>query len=174
MAQNSISKKFDVAVWKLNGRKAEVQPHDGGTFKVVVRWSEKLGVSLDHVFTDEANAKRIAEDVSKQGAIKTQYWSKEFFPKWGVAPSFISAEDKAVYEEIADRNDKALAQHLFTARNLLRPSVQVLTPTIVTPASFATLKAFVQRCLHALGYGAPPDLPAGVDLLQVAEPMPRA
>ncbi len=70
-------------------------------------------------------------------------------------------------------NDKALAQHLFTAKNLLRPSIQVLTPTIVTPSSFATLKAFVQRCLHALGYGAPPDLPSGVDLLHAVGHAPR-
>jgi hypothetical protein len=76
--------------------------------------------------------------------------------------------------EHAATNDKALAQHLFTARNLLRPSVQVLSPTIVTPTSFATLKGFVQRCLHALGYGAPPDLPSGVDLLQVGVPAGRA
>lgn len=75
--------------------------------------------------------------------------------------------------EHAASSDKALAQHLFTARNLLRPSVQVLSPTIVTPSSFATLKGFVQRCLHALGYGAPPDLPSGVDLLQAGAALAR-
>lgn len=79
----------------------------------------------------------------------------------------------AAIGEHAEGNDKALAQHLFTARNLLRPSVQVLSPTIVTPASFATLKTFVQRCLHALGYGAPPELPSGVDLLQAGVPAAR-
>ena len=79
----------------------------------------------------------------------------------------------AAIGEHAATNDKALAQHLFTARNLLRPSVQVLSPTIVTPASFATLKGFVQRCLHALGYGAPPDLPSGVDLLQAGAALAR-
>jgi hypothetical protein len=77
----------------------------------------------------------------------------------------------AALAEQAQPTDKALAQHLFTARNLLRPSVQVLSPTIVTPASFETLRSFAQRSLHALGYGAPPELPAAVDLLQaVAKP----
>lgn len=79
----------------------------------------------------------------------------------------------AAIGEHAAANDKPLAQHLFTARNLLRPSVQVLSPTIVTPTSFATLKGFVQRCLHALGYGAPPDLPSGVDLLQAGAALAR-
>lgn len=74
----------------------------------------------------------------------------------------------------AAANDKALAQRLFTAKNLLRPAIQVLTPTIVTPASFAALKEFVQRCLHALGYGAPPEARSGVDMLHAASVSPRA
>ncbi|MEO6596784.1 MAG: hypothetical protein ABIP94_18715 [Planctomycetota bacterium] len=48
--------------------------------------------------------------------------------------------------------DNALAYHLFSARNLLRPALQMVTPTIVTIASFERLRGFVQRALHAMGY----------------------
>lgn len=53
--------------------------------------------------------------------------------------------------------DRSLAFHLFSSRNLLRPAVQVVTPTVVTVGSFEILRDFVQRALHGLGYGAPAD-----------------
>jgi len=48
--------------------------------------------------------------------------------------------------------DRSLAYHLFAARNLLRPGLQVVTPSVVTVSSLERLREFVQRCLRALGY----------------------
>ncbi len=50
--------------------------------------------------------------------------------------------------------DKSLAYHLFSARNLLRPSLQIVTPTVVTHASLERLHDFVQRALHAMGFAS--------------------
>lgn len=61
----------------------------------------------------------------------------------------------AAMGEAATPKDRSLAFHLFAARNLLRPAVQVVAPTVVTVASFEVLREFAQRALHALGFGAP-------------------
>ena len=50
--------------------------------------------------------------------------------------------------------DRALAFHLFASRNLLRPALQLVTPAVVTQASFERLREFVQRALHGLGFGS--------------------
>lgn len=50
--------------------------------------------------------------------------------------------------------DRSLAYHVFSARNLLRPSLQIVTPTVVTLASLQRLQEFAQRALHAMGYCA--------------------
>ncbi|MBM4062150.1 MAG: hypothetical protein FJ265_13795 [Planctomycetes bacterium] len=57
---------------------------------------------------------------------------------------------------LADRGspkDGSLAYSLFAARNLLRPAVQLLTPSAVTPAALEQLQEFARRALHAMGYG---------------------
>lgn len=51
--------------------------------------------------------------------------------------------------------DRALAFHLFGARNLLRPALQMVAPAVVTAASLDRLREFVERVLHTLGFGAP-------------------
>jgi hypothetical protein len=54
--------------------------------------------------------------------------------------------------------DRSLAYQLFAMRNLLRPGLQVMTPSVVTAASLERLREFVQRTLRALGFasgGAP-------------------
>lgn len=53
----------------------------------------------------------------------------------------------------ASPKDRSLAFHLFSARNLLRPTVQFMAPMIVTSSSFEVLREFVSHALHALGYG---------------------
>ncbi len=50
--------------------------------------------------------------------------------------------------------DRALAFHLFASRNLLRPALQLVTPAVVTQASFERLREFSQRALHELGFGS--------------------
>jgi hypothetical protein len=69
--------------------------------------------------------------------------------------------------------DRTLAAHLFAARNLLRPAVQMMAPTVVTIASFDTLRDFVQRALHGLGYGAATVVASDEDALPQVEPPPR-
>ena len=48
--------------------------------------------------------------------------------------------------------DRSLASQLFGMRNLLRPGLQVMTPSVVTVASLERLREFVQRMLRALGF----------------------
>jgi hypothetical protein len=59
---------------------------------------------------------------------------------------------KALGERAAPQ-DRAMAFHLFASRNLLRPALQMVTPAVVTSATFERLREFVQRALHDLGYG---------------------
>jgi hypothetical protein len=61
----------------------------------------------------------------------------------------------------AEAKDRSLAFHLFSARNLLRPAVQIVAPVVVTVASFETLREFVLRAVHALGYGARVEASSG-------------
>jgi hypothetical protein len=68
---------------------------------------------------------------------------------------------QALGEQAAPK-DRSLAYHLFSARNLVRPAVQVVAPIIVTSSSFDVLREFAQRALHGLGYGdATGPAPAG-------------
>lgn len=53
--------------------------------------------------------------------------------------------------------DLSLAYHLFSARNLLRPALQIVKPLVVTAASFERLQEFVQRAVHAMGLPAAPS-----------------
>lgn len=50
--------------------------------------------------------------------------------------------------------DKTLCYHLFTARNLLRPALQMVTPTVVTAASLDRFVDLAKRALHAMGYAS--------------------
>ena len=75
---------------------------------------------------------------------------------------------KAMGENCEPR-DRALAFQLFAARNLLRPAVQMVTPSVVTPSSYEALREFVARAVHVLGFGAgaktsPPDAVDAADL----------
>lgn len=56
--------------------------------------------------------------------------------------------------DAVEPKDRSLIFHLFSSRNLLRPSLQMVTPAVVTAASFERLREFVGRALHALGFGA--------------------
>ncbi|MCB9878853.1 MAG: hypothetical protein H6835_14760 [Planctomycetes bacterium] len=67
---------------------------------------------------------------------------------WNLPESLI----KAMGEQ-AGPKDRALAFHLFGARGLLVPARQMVTPTVVTAASFDRLRDFAERALHALGFG---------------------
>jgi hypothetical protein len=69
---------------------------------------------------------------------------------WDLQRLLLNAMGSAV-----ESKDSALAFHLFASRNLLRPALQMMTPAVVTCASFERLHAFVVRALHALGFGAP-------------------
>jgi hypothetical protein len=64
--------------------------------------------------------------------------------------------------ESVEPKDRSLAFHLFASRNLLHPARQMVTPAVITVASFESLHEFVSRALHELGFGAPArSLPSG-------------
>lgn len=69
----------------------------------------------------------------------------------------------AAMGDAAQPKDRALAFHLFASRNLLLPAAQMVTPAVITVASFERLHEFVTRALHELGFGAPASatLPPG-------------
>ena len=48
--------------------------------------------------------------------------------------------------------DRSLIGNLFSARTLLRPAVQLVAPTSVTPEGFDSLRQFVQRAMTDLHY----------------------
>jgi len=77
-----------------------------------------------------------------------------------------------VMGDAAQPKDRAQAFHLFASRNLLRPSLQMVTPAVVTQASFEQLLEFAGRALHAMGFGAPAKTapPGAVE----AEDLPQA
>jgi hypothetical protein len=52
-----------------------------------------------------------------------------------------------VMGERCTARDRSLVAHLFSARTLLRPAVQMVAPSSVTPESFESLREFVQRVL---------------------------
>lgn len=76
---------------------------------------------------------------------------------WNVQDVLLQAMGDA-----AQPKDRALSFHLFASRNLLRPALQMMTPAVVTAASFERLHDFARRAVHALGFGAPSKtLPPG-------------
>ena len=71
------------ARWVLKRRSVYVVPRRDGTGYVIrVRWSERLGLQLDHVFTHEARALQVCRQIELRGSIDLAYWKKIFFPKW--------------------------------------------------------------------------------------------
>ncbi|MBL8726435.1 MAG: hypothetical protein JNK49_20495 [Planctomycetes bacterium] len=69
--------------------------------------------------------------------------------------------------------DRMLVFHAFTARNLLRPALQLVTPTVVTAATVQRLEAFVRRALHGLGCGTGMPPAATGQPQPPGEPRPR-
>lgn len=56
--------------------------------------------------------------------------------------------------DTAAKKDIAFASHLFKARKMLVPAVQMTTPMVVTATSFDRLREFTLRVIDVLGYGA--------------------
>lgn len=76
--------------------------------------------------------------------------------------------------------DRSVAYSLFASRNLLRPSLQIVTPTVVTSASLERLQEFAQRAFHSMGFSSSHD--DGLDKLppmlrrderSIGKPMPE-
>lgn len=53
--------------------------------------------------------------------------------------------------------DRSVAYSLFASRNLLRPSLQIVTPTVVTAASLERLQEFAHRAFHSMGFTSSHD-----------------
>lgn len=70
-------------VWTLNHRSVHVVPRRDATgYTIRVRWSQKLGLQLDTVFTSRHRAVAIAQQIMLRGRIDLQYWKRIFNPKW--------------------------------------------------------------------------------------------
>ncbi len=69
--------------WFLRGRTPHVVPRADATGYVLrVRWSPKLGLQLDHVFSSYDRALRHAEHIGLTGFIRPVFWKRIFHPKW--------------------------------------------------------------------------------------------
>lgn len=76
---------------------------------------------------------------------------------WNMKELLLKAMGDAVHPK-----DHSLAFHLFAARNLLRPALQMVAPAVVTASSFDRMRDFVSRAIHAIGFGAQVEtLPPG-------------
>lgn len=74
---------FGDYIWRLGRRTPYVVPRsDGHGYRVRVRWSDKLGLQLDHTFFDEARAQRIVEQIRLRGRLDMTCWKKIYRPKW--------------------------------------------------------------------------------------------
>lgn len=63
--------------------------------------------------------------------------------------------------------DRSFLYHVFAARNLIRPTAQLVSPTVVTPGSLVKLTEFVQRAMREMGFHARgPQEPPVLDVLQ--------
>ena len=73
----------DHTKWHIGRRAAHVVcRRDATGYTVRIRWSQKLGLQLDHVFITYAAAQRKARDIELLGFIKPVYWKRIFNPKW--------------------------------------------------------------------------------------------
>lgn len=69
--------------WFLRGRAPHVVPRADATGYVLrVRWSPKLGLQLDHVFSSYDRALQHAEHIQLTGFIRPVFWKRIFHPKW--------------------------------------------------------------------------------------------
>jgi hypothetical protein len=69
--------------WFLHGRTPHVVPRADATGYVLrVRWSPKLGLQLDHVFSSYDRALQHAEHIELAGFIRPVFWKRIFHPKW--------------------------------------------------------------------------------------------
>lgn len=69
--------------WFLRGRTPHVVPRADATGYVLrVRWSPKLGLQLDHVFSSYDRALQHAEHIQLTGFIRPVFWKRIFHPKW--------------------------------------------------------------------------------------------
>ena len=69
--------------WHLARRTAHVVARrDGSGYVIRVRWSQKLGLQLDHLFFSKAEADAVCNRVHTVGYITLSCWKKIYNPKW--------------------------------------------------------------------------------------------
>lgn len=73
----------DHTKWYLRGRMVHVVARaDRAGYTVRVRWSDKLGLQLDHVFFTYNEASAKARDIELCGCLRPVYWKRIFRPHW--------------------------------------------------------------------------------------------
>lgn len=71
------------AKWHLNRRVPHIVPRADNTGYVIrVRWSQKLGFQLDHVFASHRVAVETLDRIQLAGFITPINWKRFFNPKW--------------------------------------------------------------------------------------------
>ncbi|MBK8099931.1 MAG: hypothetical protein IPK26_22745 [Planctomycetes bacterium] len=69
--------------------------------------------------------------------------------------------------EACTPKDRSYLYQVFAARNLIRPTAQLVSPTVVTPGSLEKLTEFAQRAMREMGFHARGPLDtSGLDMQQ--------
>jgi hypothetical protein len=69
--------------WRLGRRSVHVVPRRDLTgYTIRVRWSEKLGLQLDHVFVDLRRAQDVVQRIYTSGFLTLACWKRIYRPKW--------------------------------------------------------------------------------------------
>lgn len=74
---------FGDSTWHLGRRTAHVVPRsDGHGYRIRIRWSDKLGLQLDHTFVNASRAHRICEQIELRGRLDMSCWKRIYRPNW--------------------------------------------------------------------------------------------
>ncbi len=74
---------FGDSTWTLGRRTTHVVLRSDQTgYTIRIRWSDKLGLQLDHTFVNYARALRVCEQIELRGRLDMTCWKRIYNPKW--------------------------------------------------------------------------------------------
>ena len=69
--------------WRLGRRQPKIVVHRTKTcLRVRIRWSQKLGLELQHDIYSQAHAERVVRRILERGAIQRDRWYAIYNPTW--------------------------------------------------------------------------------------------
>ena len=69
--------------WRLGKRTVHIVPHPTTTcLRIRIRWSQKLGLELQHDIYSGQQARRVIERILARGKIQRNRWRAYYNPRW--------------------------------------------------------------------------------------------